>query len=295
MRHSIRRRLQKLVLMDAPLPGIGDAWEKIYNDPRLWHFHFVNSPIALKLVTGRERTFLDHFWISFSGNPDAVAIPEEDRKAYTIAYAQKGAIAGRFRLFHRLSPGCRRQQTVRERGANCPCLSLFSKANARWAARSPHRRMRWLATCIPSFLKDAGHWPHGRAAQRSANGAPGVFAPLRFNGRQIATGKIREGDGVRKGRVDLTAGFGVLNGGSAKDTGAPEAKETLHTGTGMARRTSRMGVAELGIAHEKNEEAAQMVAEQPLRRCRPALRGERYRAAARPWHSGRAGSGRAAR
>jgi uncharacterized RmlC-like cupin family protein len=35
--------VKKLVLMDAPIPGIGDVWEKIYTNPALWHFHFVNS------------------------------------------------------------------------------------------------------------------------------------------------------------------------------------------------------------------------------------------------------------
>lgn len=93
------QEVQKLVLMDAPLPGIGATWDQMYSNPALWHFHFVNSPIALKLVQGRERTFLDHFWISFSGNPDAVAISEEDRKAYTLAYAQKGAMEAGFGYF----------------------------------------------------------------------------------------------------------------------------------------------------------------------------------------------------
>ena len=48
--------VEKLALLEAPIPGIGDVWEKIYTTPALWHFHFVNSPIALELVKGRERT-----------------------------------------------------------------------------------------------------------------------------------------------------------------------------------------------------------------------------------------------
>jgi pimeloyl-ACP methyl ester carboxylesterase len=84
--------VQKLVLMDAPIPGVGETWDRVYTNPALWHFHFAFSPIALRLVQGRERTFLDHFWISFSGDPQAVAIPESERVAYTAAYAQKGAM-----------------------------------------------------------------------------------------------------------------------------------------------------------------------------------------------------------
>src|SRR6266436_1001974 len=34
------QEVAKLALLEAPIPGIGEVWEKIYNDPRLWHFHF---------------------------------------------------------------------------------------------------------------------------------------------------------------------------------------------------------------------------------------------------------------
>ena len=84
--------VQKLALLDAPIPGIGETWERMYTNPALWHFHFAFSPIALKLVQGRERTFLDHFWISFSGDPNAVAMSEADRVAYSVAYAKEGAM-----------------------------------------------------------------------------------------------------------------------------------------------------------------------------------------------------------
>jgi pimeloyl-ACP methyl ester carboxylesterase len=47
--------VEKLALLEAPIPGIGDIWQMIYTTPALWHFHFVKSPIALELVKGRER------------------------------------------------------------------------------------------------------------------------------------------------------------------------------------------------------------------------------------------------
>ena len=45
---------ETLALLDAPIPGIGEAWPQIYNDPRLWHFHFVYSTFSLPLVLGLE-------------------------------------------------------------------------------------------------------------------------------------------------------------------------------------------------------------------------------------------------
>lgn len=89
--------VQKLALLEAPIPGVGDVWEKIYNDPRLWHFHYVDSVIALDLVKGRERTFLEHFWQEMTPNPKA--FPEEDRALYAKSYAQEGAMRAAFEMF----------------------------------------------------------------------------------------------------------------------------------------------------------------------------------------------------
>jgi pimeloyl-ACP methyl ester carboxylesterase len=92
----------KLALLEAPIPGVGEVWEQIFTNPVLWHFHFVDSPIALDLVKGRERTFLEHFWQSLSANPQAPA--ESDRQLYAQAYAQDGAMRSAFEYFHQGRP-----------------------------------------------------------------------------------------------------------------------------------------------------------------------------------------------
>lgn len=89
--------VQKLALLEAPIPGVGDVWEKIYNDGRLWHFHFVDSQFSLALVKGRERIFLDHFWEEMTTNPKAM--PEADRQFYAKSYAQDGAMRAAFEYF----------------------------------------------------------------------------------------------------------------------------------------------------------------------------------------------------
>lgn len=91
------REVEKLVLLEAPIPGIGDIWPSIYNNPTLWHFHFVFSPIALDLVKGRERTFLEHFWQSLSANP--ASMPESERRIYAKSYAQADVMKNAFALF----------------------------------------------------------------------------------------------------------------------------------------------------------------------------------------------------
>jgi pimeloyl-ACP methyl ester carboxylesterase len=89
--------VEKLALLEAPIPGVGDIWEKVYTTPMLWHFHFVNSPIALQLVKGRERIFLEHFWQTLSPHPETFS--ESDRRIYAKAYAQEGAMRAAFEMF----------------------------------------------------------------------------------------------------------------------------------------------------------------------------------------------------
>jgi len=89
--------VEKLALLEAPIPGIGDIWEKIYTTPALWHFHFVNSPIALELVKGRERIFLEHFWQTLSPHPETFS--EAERRIYAKSYAQEGAMRAAFEMF----------------------------------------------------------------------------------------------------------------------------------------------------------------------------------------------------
>ncbi len=94
--------VKKLALLDAPIPGVGDVWEKIYTTPALWHFHFVNSPIALELVNGRERIFLEHVWQSFGG--DLAKFREEEKRLYAQSYAQPGVMRDAFEYFKAFEP-----------------------------------------------------------------------------------------------------------------------------------------------------------------------------------------------
>jgi pimeloyl-ACP methyl ester carboxylesterase len=50
---------EKLVVMDAPIPGI-PPWDEIVRSPLLWQFDF-GGPDMERLVSGRERIYLDHF------------------------------------------------------------------------------------------------------------------------------------------------------------------------------------------------------------------------------------------
>ena len=87
---------EKLVLMDAFLPGVGE-WESTYNDPGIWHFRF-NGPTPELLVKGRERTYFEHYWSDFAADKDH-SVSEADRKAYTLAYSRPGRMRAGWAYF----------------------------------------------------------------------------------------------------------------------------------------------------------------------------------------------------
>ena len=88
--------VNRIVLMDAFLPGVGD-WQTVWLLRDLWHFHFYGVT-PLKLVNGRERIYFEHFWNDFAADPKR-SIPEADRRFYAAAYAQPGAMRAGFEVF----------------------------------------------------------------------------------------------------------------------------------------------------------------------------------------------------
>lgn len=88
-------KVERLVVMDAPLPGIA-PWDEIGRNPALWHFSFHGAD-AERLVEGRERIYLDRIWNDFTGDPGK---PDEATRSYYAAqYAQPGAMRAGFAQF----------------------------------------------------------------------------------------------------------------------------------------------------------------------------------------------------
>jgi len=88
-------RIARLVLIDAPVPGVG-PWEEVLKNPLLWHFRF-GGPDMERLVAGRERIYLDRFWNEFSASP--ARFSEGARQHYAALYALPGAMHSGFAQF----------------------------------------------------------------------------------------------------------------------------------------------------------------------------------------------------
>ncbi len=119
-RRSIPSGCRRLVLIDAPVPGVG-PWEEILKNPLLWHFRF-GGPDMERLVAGRERIYLDRFWNEFSADP--AKFTEAARVHYAAAIRDARRHARRLRAVRRIRPGRDRQpRLARAPGAaeRCRC------------------------------------------------------------------------------------------------------------------------------------------------------------------------------
>jgi pimeloyl-ACP methyl ester carboxylesterase len=113
--------VKRIVLMDAFLPGVGD-WTKVWLLRDLWHFHFYGkTPLAL--VTGRERTYLEHFWNDFAADPDK-SVSAADRQFYAKAYAKPGHMAAGMETFKAFGQDAKDFAVYAKTPLNMPMLVL---------------------------------------------------------------------------------------------------------------------------------------------------------------------------
>ena len=145
--------VQKLVVMDAFLPGIGD-WEATYHDPKLWHFFFL-GPTPEALVRGRERMYFEHYWNDFAADKNH-SIPEADRKAYAAAYARPGRMRAGWAYFVSFPATAKEFAHFAETPLQMPVLVIGGdKASGRLLAEQGKAVARDVTAVV---LEGTGHW-----------------------------------------------------------------------------------------------------------------------------------------
>jgi len=144
---------QKLVLMDAFLPGVA-GWEDIYNNPNIWHFRF-NGPTPEALVQGRERIYFEHFWNDFAADKTH-SIPEADRVAYTAAYARPGRMHAGWAYFVSFPQAAKDFAVLAQTKLPMPVLAIGGdKANGEALGRQVKLVASQASVIV---LTNSGHW-----------------------------------------------------------------------------------------------------------------------------------------
>jgi pimeloyl-ACP methyl ester carboxylesterase len=145
--------VEKLVVMDAFLPGVG-GWEAVYNNPAIWHFRF-NGATPEALVQGRERTYFEHFWNNFAADKTR-SIPEADRKAYTEAYARPGRMRAGWAYFVSFQQAAKDFAELSQTKLNMPVLAIGGEKSLGEALA---QQMKLVASDVTVVvLKNTGHW-----------------------------------------------------------------------------------------------------------------------------------------
>jgi pimeloyl-ACP methyl ester carboxylesterase len=145
-------KVERLVVMDAPIPGI-DPWSEILQNPGVWHFNF-HGPDAERLVAGRERIYFDRIWNDFTGDPGK---PDEaTRNFFTATYAQPGAMRAGFAQFAAFSRDAKDNKVFEQTKLTMPVMAVGGEKSF-----GPLQAviMRHLATNVQEeVVAGSGHW-----------------------------------------------------------------------------------------------------------------------------------------
>jgi pimeloyl-ACP methyl ester carboxylesterase len=151
---------ERLVLMDAFLPGIGD-WKNVWLMRDLWHFHFYGE-VPLALVKGRERTYFEHFWNDFAADPKH-SVSEADRRIYAKAYAQPGGMRAGFEYFKNFE---RDAKDFAELGATPLPMPVLVLTGEKASGESLIAQTKLVASNVQGkIIPSSGHWLIDEAPQ----------------------------------------------------------------------------------------------------------------------------------
>jgi pimeloyl-ACP methyl ester carboxylesterase len=148
------KRITRWVVIDAPLPGIGN-WEAILRNPLLWHFNF-RGPDVERLVQGRERIYLDRFYNELSADPKR--IDEQTRQHYAELYAKPRAMHDAFEQFAAFNQDAIDDKALLAANGKLPMPVLAVGAEKSFGAAMADE-LRFAATDVTTgIIPASGHW-----------------------------------------------------------------------------------------------------------------------------------------
>ena len=211
-------KVKRLVVMDAPIPGI-EPWNeteaecgtgtigtissytcaklKLLVNPGVWQFNFQlhgYGPAVERLVAGHERIYFDHIWDDFTGDPSK---PDEaTRNFFTATYAQPGGMRAGFAQFTTFSQDAKDNKIFEQTKLPMPVLAVGGEKSfgALQAVIMCH-----VATNVQeAVVVGSGHWlmqerptetvalirnflDAGKTKQRRGPCVYGLLAPLPYS------------------------------------------------------------------------------------------------------------------
>src|SRR3979411_1049826 len=147
-------RVTRWVVIDAPLPGIGN-WDAIIRPPLLWHFNF-RGPDEERLVKGRERIYLDRFYNELSADPKG--IDEDTRQHYAALYARPHAIHDAFEQFGAFTQDAVDNKALLAKGGKLT-MPVFAIGAEKSFGKGMADELRFAASNVTGgIVPNSGHW-----------------------------------------------------------------------------------------------------------------------------------------
>lgn len=260
-------RTKRLVVMDAPVPGIG-PWEEVLKNPLLWHFRF-GGPDMERLVEGRERIYLDRFWNDFSANPSRFT--EASRAHYAGLYSKPGRMHAGFLQFAAFDQDAIDNRATLDTGRLQ--MPLLAVGGERSFGTTMAFVMRFAADDVRQVvIADSGHWlmeeqPEATvAAIRAFLGSPipVELKPIRLSADEVAA---LNHDKAGAGTSELKGVEMIVLSGSPNEPGPYAIELRVPANTRIASHTHRddrralvvSGEWHFGYGSKANDEATSVL------------------------------------
>jgi pimeloyl-ACP methyl ester carboxylesterase len=175
-----RDRLERLVVSEAPLPGVTPSPPLFLPPPlnaRLWHLAFNQLPAEVNeaLVRGREAIF---FGAEFDASAGTNKLPEDAVKYYIDTLASgPDALRGSFGFYRAIPATTAQNQQRKERRLTLPVLAI---GGAESSGDMVAATMQLVADDVQTMvLAGAGHWVAEQAPEELLAALTAFLAPYR--------------------------------------------------------------------------------------------------------------------
>jgi pimeloyl-ACP methyl ester carboxylesterase len=177
-------RVERLVVGEAPLPGISPPTPLILPDPvksRLWHIAFnQQDKINEELVSGREDIFIGAEYAAAAKNK----LPDYAVQYYIDALSDPEHLHGSFQMYRAFNVSAAQNEQRKAHRLPMPVLAL---AGARSSGDMVAATMKLVADDVESVIFDAGHWIAEEAPDEMLAALTAFLAPYRDTSRRIAS------------------------------------------------------------------------------------------------------------
>ena len=170
-------RVERLVVGEAPLPGVAPPTPLILPDPakaKLWHIPFnQQDKVNEQLVTGREDIF---FGAEFSASAGKNKLPDSAVSYYIDTLSNPDSLHGSFQLYRAFGATIAQNEERKTRPLTMPVLAIGGSEST--GARVGDA-MKLTATDVQTLVIDTGHWLAELAPEQMLTALTEFLAPYR--------------------------------------------------------------------------------------------------------------------